>query len=594
MLDRNFILSLIAAISLVIGYNIYYEVRFGEYLKQQQIQATLEAQKGEKEVKDQPVAANQSVGEKSDTADLARTEPGLVESAVSEKADQAAASRATTPIAAAPVSEGAGREVSESAQGRVIKISTGVTDVYISTKGAAPVRYDLVKYHDAKGSYINLVFNEEKFRDELAKKKEDLTSIPDIYPTLGLSFPKKAYAKIVNGSIFDTSAQSNEISLQEGDKPVSIRFELRDGTGVVIRKTYTFRPNDYSFDFEISVNSTPKWGEFDYSLVWFGLGDEESKFSSYYSYNGSLFMVDGRRVADAPDDENPVQEYKGEIKWAALSHRYFTVFCIPEKPENQEMVSRYINDSTATLEWKLKAAMADKPVMMHFFLGPKKHELLDVYENGIKSIINYGWFDIIAKPMFWVLNMFHKWTGNWGWSIILLTIVTKVLFFPLTQKGFKSMQKLQKLQPHMKRIQEAYKDDKEKLNQEMLVLYREHKVNPLGGCLPLILQIPIFFSLYKVLLESIELKGASWILWIKDLSMADPYYVTPVLMGFSMLGQQLMTPKTGDPMQRRMMMMLPVVFTIMFLSFPTGLVIYWLVNNILTIGQQWIIYRDAK
>jgi len=585
MLDRNFIFSLIAAISLVIGYNIYYEVRFGEYIRSQQAQDALEAKKP----KDQ--SDTQSVGEKNDTTDLARAESGFVE------ADKTPPPHpATTPVTAATVNDEPGREVPESAQGRIIKVSTGVTDVYLSTKGAVPVRYDLAKYHDAKGRYINLAFNVGKFRDELAQKKEKgtITSIPDIYPTLGLSFPKKAYAKIVNGSIFDTTVQSSEITLQEGDNPVSIRFELRDGSGVVIHKTYTFRPNDYSFDFEISVNSTPKWGEFDYSLVWFGLGDEESKFRSYYSYNGALFMVDGERIADAPDDETPLREYKGEIKWAALSHRYFTLFCIPEKPQNQEVASRYIDDHTATLEWKLKAAIADNPTMFRFFLGPKKHELLDGYQNGIKSIINYGWFDIIAKPMFWVLNMFHKWTGNWGWSIILLTIVTKVLFFPLTQKGFKSMQKLQKLQPHMKRIQEAYKDDKEKLNQEMLVLYREHKVNPLGGCLPLILQIPIFFALYKVLLESIELKGASWILWIKDLSLADPYYVTPVLMGFSMLGQQLMTPKTGDPMQRRMMMLLPVVFTIMFLSFPTGLVIYWLVNNLLTIGQQWIIYRDAK
>jgi len=178
--------------------------------------------------------------------------------------------------------------------------------------------------------------------------------------------------------------------------------------------------------------------------------------------------------------------------------------------------------------------------------------------------------------------------------VILLTITTKVLFFPLTQKGFKSMQKLQKVQPHLKKIQEAYKDDKEKLNQAMLALYKEHKVNPLGGCLPMILQIPIFFALYKVLLESIELKGAGWILWIHDLAMKDPYYVTPVLMGVSMLVQQMMTPSTGDPMQRKMMMLLPVVFTFMFLSFPSGLVIYWLVNNILTIIQQWIIKRESE
>ncbi|VAX17838.1 Inner membrane protein translocase and chaperone YidC, long form, partial [hydrothermal vent metagenome] len=482
-----------------------------------------------------------------------------------------------------------------------IRISTGVVDIVLTNKGAVLRHYMLSKYKDASHKSIDLVFNSALVgRKQAELEKEAKQSGADsferliVYPTLGLKFPRKEFSRIVNSAYFSADAKERQIDLRPGDDPFTINYELTDKSGIIVKKSYTFYPDKYDFDFSVSVVSSPKWGEFGYSLVWFGLNDEKSDFTSYYSYNGPIVLINGQRKAEAPEDDDPSIEYQGDIKWSALTHRYFTMFAIPEVTKNQTMTSRYIDKSDFTLEWDYKAKVSDSPVNIRFFAGPKKHELLKKYGDGISSIINYGWFDIIAKPLFWLMTFFHGLTGNWGWSVILLTITTKVLFFPLTQKGFKSMQKLQKVQPHLKKIQEAYKDDKEKLNQAMVALYKEHKVNPLGGCLPMILQIPIFFALYKVLLESIELKGAGWILWIDDLAMKDPYYVTPVLMGISMLAQQMMTPSTGDPMQRKMMMLLPVVFTFMFLSFPSGLVIYWLVNNILTIIQQWIIKRESE
>ena len=212
--------------------------------------------------------------------------------------------------------------------------------------------------------------------------------------------------------------------------------------------------------------------------------------------------------------------------------------------------------------------------------------------------MDYGWlgnkFAFLVKPLLSVLTFFYGVFGNYGWAIIFLTILIKIIFFPLTHKSFKSMKGLQKIQPYVKVIQERHKDDRQKMNEEMIELYKKHQVNPLGGCLPMLLQIPVFISLYHALFFSIELRGAPFMGWITDLSVADPYYVTPVMMGVTMFLQQKMTPSVGDPVQQKIMLMLPIVFTFLFVTFPAGLVIYWTINNLLTIAQQYYIYKVAK
>jgi len=231
-------------------------------------------------------------------------------------------------------------------------------------------------------------------------------------------------------------------------------------------------------------------------------------------------------------------------------------------------------------------------------VGTKELSLLEDAGNKLVRVIDYGWFGnkfaFLVKPILKALNYFYGMTGNYGWSIIILTFLIKLVFFPLSHKSFKSMKGMQKIQPYVKIIQERNKDDRQKMNQELLDLYKKHRVNPLGGCLPMLLQIPVFIALYHALFFSIELRGAPFMLWIQDLSVSDPYYVTPVLMGATMFLQQKMTPMVGDPIQQKIMMFLPIVFTFLFLTFPACLVIYWTVNNLLTISQQFYIYKIAK
>jgi YidC/Oxa1 family membrane protein insertase len=225
------------------------------------------------------------------------------------------------------------------------------------------------------------------------------------------------------------------------------------------------------------------------------------------------------------------------------------------------------------------------------YLGPKDYDLLKAAGHQFDAAIDLGFFSIIAQPLMIALKFFHGYLGNWGFAIILLTVCIKALFWPLTQKSYSSMKAMQKLQPKMAKLREKYANDKQRLNTEMMTLYKENRVNPFGGCLPILIQIPVFFALYQVLLRSIELRHAPFMWWITDLSAKDPYYVTPLIMGVTMFLQQKMTPTTMDPMQARLMMMMPVVFTFLFLNFPSGLVIYWLVNNVLTIAQQYLINR---
>jgi YidC/Oxa1 family membrane protein insertase len=221
------------------------------------------------------------------------------------------------------------------------------------------------------------------------------------------------------------------------------------------------------------------------------------------------------------------------------------------------------------------------------YAGPKEYERLQKLHVGLEHIIDFGFFSILARPLFWVLKFFYKFLGNYGWAIVLLTIIVRIPFIPLINKGQKSMRKMQELQPKLSEIKEKYKKDPQKMQHATMEIYKKYKVNPVGGCLPMLLQIPVFYALYKVLMIAIELRGAPFLFWITDLSAKDPYYILPIIMGITMVIQQRMTPSSLDPAQNKMMMLMPVVFTFLFLNFASGLVLYWLINNILSIAQQF-------
>ena len=271
-------------------------------------------------------------------------------------------------------------------------------------------------------------------------------------------------------------------------------------------------------------------------------------------------------------------------KFTASFDRYYTSILYSfEKPINVSYI-------TTPEENALIFVQGEQDLKIHGYIGAKSYDTLYSIHPELTEAIEYGWFTFLSKPLFKILHWIDKVIGNWGWSIIILTLLIKLILFPLSYKGMMSMQKLKDLAPKMKEIKERYKDDAQKMNMKMMELYRKHDANPMGGCLPMLLQIPIFFALYRVFLNAVELKGASWALWITDLSQKDPYFVLPILMGVSMWVQQKITPNSvTDPMQQKIFQWLPVIMTIFFLTFPSGLVLYWLVNNIFTIAQQYII-----
>ena len=319
--------------------------------------------------------------------------------------------------------------------------------------------------------------------------------------------------------------------------------------------------------------------------------------------NGSLSEIKGKKLSEG------AVTLQGEVGWAAYEDNYFISAVIPPVTgkrtvtlsAREETVRTVLAEEAATL-----APAAAQEFKYNLYFGPKKLSILKQVGQELPRAINFGWFDVLAKPMLWLLNFFYNYIGNYGIAIILLTVLIKGTFWPITQKGMKSMKNMQKLQPKVAKLKEKYKSDPQKMNQEMMALYKTYKVNPLGGCLPLILQIPFFFALYKVLLMSIELRHAPFMLWINDLSAPDRLWVgidipflhgIPVLtllMGASMYLQQKMTPTTADPTQARIMQMLPVIFTFMFINFASGLVLYWFVNNLLSILQQQLINRQAR
>lgn len=376
----------------------------------------------------------------------------------------------------------------------------------------------------------------------------------------------------------------------------SLQFKALTNSGLIVNKIYKFKSDSYDIKCEIFLENTSSIslnGALKISL--YSFWNDEMKgnrleFVGPVSFsNDELFTDDVEDVA-----EEPVR-YKNLVQWSGFETKYFISSIIVNNNNDLDtlIVSKKDNAVVNSFDFKPISLFPSqtKSYNLTFYYGPKDLTILKSVGYGLSEAINFGFFKILAKPLHIVLNFFYSYVGNYGISIILLTIILKLLFWPLTQKSYVSMKAMQTLQPEMKKLREKFRDDKEGLNRKMMELYKEHRVNPLGGCLPMFVQIPVFFALYKVLLDTIELRHAPFMFWITDLSIKDPYYITPLVMGLTMFIQQKLTPTTMDPMQAKMMMAMPVVFTFMFLNFPAGLVIYWLVNNLLTIFQQYLIYK---
>ena len=336
-----------------------------------------------------------------------------------------------------------------------------------------------------------------------------------------------------------------------------------------------------------------------------------TKATSHYLFSGPSAYINGKleEIKGKTMRKDGPQTLRGKVTWAAYEGTYFLCAVMPLSGDShlvtmsgdESQARIVVSDGSITL-----APQGVRDFKYKMYLGPKKLSILDAADHDLAKAVNFGWFDVIAKPMLWLLNFFYKYIGNYGVAIILVTILIKVVFWPITQKGMKSMKNMQKLQPKVAKLKEKFKDDPTRMNKEMMALYKTYKVNPVGGCLPMVIQIPFFFALYRVLMSAIELRHAPFLLWINDLSAPDrlmigfniPWLhgipVLTLLMGVSMYLQQKMTPTTADPTQAKIMQFLPVIFTFMFINFASGLVLYWFVNNLLAILQQHLINRQSR
>jgi YidC/Oxa1 family membrane protein insertase len=374
--------------------------------------------------------------------------------------------------------------------------------------------------------------------------------------------------------------------------------------GSPITKRLEVRGNSYLLGLDIGVQSVPEpyselavaWHE---GLPSAGPGQHEVLFDN-------VLALQANKLHHKPfADLEAGAILQDDIVWVGFSGQYFLAAMVPEADERNPL-RVWMKRRADTVETQLLLPPADFSAHLNLYLGPKEIGVLDQAGHSLRRAVDLGWFTFVALPLLQALRFSHRITGNYGLDIILLTIVIKILFFPLTKKSLESMREMQKLQPQMTALRERFKDKPEQMNKEIMELYRRHKVNPLGGCLPMVLQIPVFIGLYQGLLNAVELRHAPFLLWINDLSAPDrlgsvqlPFVQNPgfpmltLLMGGSMFAQQWMTPTTADPAQQRIMMIMPVMFTFMFINFPSGLTLYWLVNNILTIGQQVLINRAA-
>ncbi len=378
----------------------------------------------------------------------------------------------------------------------------------------------------------------------------------------------------------DVVASSNNIDATQTAQKLVLTQKL---TNTTLTKILTFYPNGH---YDIEVNTTNKYEFF------ITPGFRPNVIADMYADHGALMALnDGTLNIIEDEDMDKSVEIIG-VQVASAFDRYYATVLYNYDKSMAVSVMKDINDSPNMF------IHGKDNIKLHGYAGPKEYDTLVSLDPRLSDVIEYGWFTFIAKPMFAMLHYVHQYVGNWGWTIVIVTLLVKLVLFPLSHKGMVSMNRLKDLAPKIKAIQEKYGDDKQKASTHMMELYKKEGANPMGGCLPLLLQIPVFFAIYRVLINAIELKGADWILWLDDLAEMDPYFVLPILMGVTMYIQQRITPNTmQDEMQKKIFQFLPVIFTFFFLWFPAGLTLYWFINNLFTIGHQYYlnkVFEKAK
>ena len=512
--------------------------------------------------------------------------PAAAQQQVAAVADQATTKevidhRATQKTAAPP----SGIVSLQQQQGIVDKDIPVETDEYsavFSTRGGALKSFQLKKYRTTIDKNATLI--------ELVKNKAGLPA------PLTVSFGGSDFS-VPDNALYESRMETR--AAHPPDTAGQLLFTLEYPGRLKIEKIYRFYRGKYTFDLEVkTTNLTNSAINQVSSLNWYQLVDPNAE-ADQYGHDGPVSLVAKKIEREDIKKMSSSKTLGPDVSWVGFENKYFLSALIPQTPSLTTL--SLAMDLQNTISLSLKSPKAVIPpgqagsTSYSLYLGPKDYSLLKASNAGLENAIDFGdWLKWLAMPLLISLKfIYNNIVHNYGIAIILLTLSIKLIFWPLGNKSYRSMKEMQKLQPKMAELREKYKDDKARISQEMMALYKTHKVNPMGGCLPMVIQIPVFFGLYKTLLFAIELRHSPLLWWIQDLSAKDPYYITPIIMGGTMFLQQKMTPPAGDPMQAKIMLFMPIIFTVMFLNFPSGLVIYWLFNNIISIGQQYYINKQS-
>lgn len=505
-----------------------------------------------------------------------------------QAAASAAASSATTPstvpsASATSAVAGAPSVETAAAAGQRTTITTDVYKLTFDSNGASLVGAELLKYptdsRDPKSAPIVLM------QDNATHKYMAQSGL------VGGNLPNHLTPMHFKGSATELAA---------GQDSLQVRFESDDVHGVKLVRTYTLKRGSYAITVQddvvnngASAINPQLYGQF--------VRDGSTESSSYFysTFTGPAFYSEEgkyQKVAFTDVDKNKADYQKtAPDGYVAIAQHYFTAAWLPAEGTARENFVRKVDNNLYAAGQIIGlgeiAPGATKSLTRTLFVGPQDEKLMNAVAPNLDLVKDYGWLTILARPLYWLLTFLYSFLQNWGWAIVALVVVLKAAFYWLNHKAYASMAKMKAINPKVQALRERYKEDPQRMQQEMMRIYREEKVNPLGGCLPIMIQIPVFIALYWVLLASVEMRGAPWILWVKDLSTPDPFYILPILMTLSSLFQVWLNPTPPDPLQAKMMWIMPLAFSVMFFFFPAGLVLYWLTNNILSIAQQWVINK---
>lgn len=497
-------------------------------------------------------------------------------------APQAAPAAATATAVAAPVAD-----IPSAATGKLVKVKTDLIEISIDTTGGDIVESNLLKYPETLGSSIpyQLMTNDPKKR-YIAESG-----------LLGVDGPDTTKQQ----ALYTVEQSEYELQPDQQNMAVKLFWQSSDNTIKVV-KTYIFTRGSYEVkvNYDVENNSNRTWNGNVYTQL--------SRMDTPPAGNSGLISLATYFGAAISSADKPFQkitfkemrEKNTDIAitggWASMIQHYFISAWIPPQNSSSNYYSRVLPNGMYTIGMlgsNLTAPAGGKATTeVKLYTGPALADQLSNAAPNLNLTIDYGWFWFISIAIFWMMQKIYDVVGNWGWAIVFVTIIIKILFYRLSAKSYRSMAALKRLQPRMEMLKERYGDDKQKLTQATMDLYRQEKVNPMSGCLPILIQIPVFIALYWVLVESVQLRQAPFIFWIHDLTQHDPYYILPVLMGISMFIQQRLNPPPPDPVQAKVMMLMPVIFTAMFANFPSGLMLYWFVNNTLSFLQQWYVMHS--